>query len=512
MVTTTPTIVDANEAVVRVADSVGRIWLRLAERKLLLALGDIVWVNFAFAMSLIIQSITPSLAQSSPNHLIWFISLMIIWGISSFLFECYNLYNAVNIRRSLARISAAAVVTSVLFVVIPYVTPSLPASRSEALIFPLLLMAGLVSWRSFYAGVFARPNFQQRALIIGTGPVGRKLVRALSLLSSGSSEPHRNIGYYIVGFVDENMDAQPGSIEDRPILGSCRDLTRLVRQQRPHELIIADELIGALAHSRVNPGQPQRRRQDVLQNELFAAILECSEMGISVTTTSQLYEQLTGRIPVEHIGRAINVALPFRRSAMQRFYLMLRRLFDISVSLLGCLLLALVIPCVWLTNRLSSPGPLFYRQVRVGKGGQTFSVLKFRSMIVDAEKYVGMVWASENDPRITPIGRLLRKTRLDEIPQFWNIIRGDMSLIGPRPERPFFVDQLAQEIPFYRARHAVKPGLTGWAQVKYEYGASVEDALMKLQYDLYYIKHQSVLLDLDVLFKTVSVVVGFKGR
>jgi lipopolysaccharide/colanic/teichoic acid biosynthesis glycosyltransferase len=235
-------------------------------------------------------------------------------------------------------------------------------------------------------------------------------------------------------------------------------------------------------------------------------------MGIPITTAAMLYERLNGRVPVEQIGRALHVALPFDQSATQRFYLMLRRLFDVCASLVGCILLAMIIPLVWLANRFTSPGPLFYLQERVGKAGQTFWVIKFRSMIVDAEKYVGTVWASENDPRITPVGRLLRKIRLDEIPQFWNILKGEMSLIGPRPERPYFVNQLVQQYPFYRARHAVKPGLTGWAQVKYRYGASAEDSLMKLQYDLYYIKHQGASLDFEILLKTISVVLGFKGR
>jgi lipopolysaccharide/colanic/teichoic acid biosynthesis glycosyltransferase len=148
----------------------------------------------------------------------------------------------------------------------------------------------------------------------------------------------------------------------------------------------------------------------------------------------------------------------------------------------------------------------------VGQGGRVFGVVKFRSMVVNAEEHTGVVWATENDGRVTPVGRLLRKTRLDESPQFWNVVKGDMGLIGPRPERPEFITQLAQQIPFYRVRHAVKPGITGWAQVKYRYGASVHDALVKLQYDLYYIKHQGFYLDLLILLKTVQVVLGLKGR
>jgi lipopolysaccharide/colanic/teichoic acid biosynthesis glycosyltransferase len=175
-------------------------------------------------------------------------------------------------------------------------------------------------------------------------------------------------------------------------------------------------------------------------------------------------------------------------------------------------LLALLCPIVAAANRLWSPGPLFYRQTRVGRGGKLFRVNKFRTMVPDAEKDGGAVWTTENDCRVTRIGRWLRATRLDELPQCWNVLRGEMSIVGPRPERPEFIEDLTQKIPFYRSRLAVKPGITGWAQVKYRYGASVEDALVKLQYDLFYIKHQSISLDVQVLFETIGVILGLKGR
>jgi lipopolysaccharide/colanic/teichoic acid biosynthesis glycosyltransferase len=172
----------------------------------------------------------------------------------------------------------------------------------------------------------------------------------------------------------------------------------------------------------------------------------------------------------------------------------------------------LIAPVIWLANKFSSPGPLLYRQARVGEGGRPFKVVKFRSMISDAEKETGAVWAQVNDARITPVGRLMRRTRLDELPQVWNILRGDMTLIGPRPERPEFVRQLTEQVPFYRLRHAVKPGLSGWAQINYQYGASVKDAQIKLQYDLYYIKHQGPLLDITIALKSMQVILGLKGR
>jgi lipopolysaccharide/colanic/teichoic acid biosynthesis glycosyltransferase len=225
-----------------------------------------------------------------------------------------------------------------------------------------------------------------------------------------------------------------------------------------------------------------------------------------------MYEALTGRVPVEHVGRHWYVSLPVGATPPGRFYTAVTRTGDILFALLGLLLLAVVAPFVWLGNRLWSPGPLLYSQVRVGRAGSLYRIVKFRTMVPDAEKQTGAVWAKDRDPRITSFGNLLRRSRLDELPQVWNILRGEMGLIGPRPERPEFVAQLAEQIPFYRSRHAVKPGLTGWAQVRYRYGASVEDALIKLQYDLYYIKYQSLWLNLLILYKTVRVVIGMQGR
>jgi lipopolysaccharide/colanic/teichoic acid biosynthesis glycosyltransferase len=221
---------------------------------------------------------------------------------------------------------------------------------------------------------------------------------------------------------------------------------------------------------------------------------------------------LTGRVPVQHAGRTLDVVMPVGRPALFRLFLLGKRSVDILIGFVGCLFLVLAIPFVWLANRFASPGCLFFVQERVGQGGKTFRLVKFRSMVVDAEKGTGAVWAQVGDSRITPVGNILRKTRLDEVPQFWNVLRGEMSVVGPRPERPEFVNRLAEEIPFYRARHAVKPGITGWAQVKYRYGASQEDSLVKLEYDLYYIKHQGLFADLIILLKTLEVVLGFKGR
>jgi lipopolysaccharide/colanic/teichoic acid biosynthesis glycosyltransferase len=227
---------------------------------------------------------------------------------------------------------------------------------------------------------------------------------------------------------------------------------------------------------------------------------------------TSLYERLTGKVSVDHAGRNIHVALPLSDSPLRRLFAAGKRLFDLLASLLGLAVLALVVPVVAMANAFGNRGPLFYRQTRVGKGGNHFGLLKLRTMIPDAEKGRGAVWATEDDVRVTPFGRFLRKVRIDELPQFWNILKGEMSLVGPRPERPEFVARLVSALPFYQARHAVQPGLTGWAQVRYGYGSSVQDALVKLQYDLYYIKNQSVYLELSILAKTAAVMLRLAGR
>jgi len=206
------------------------------------------------------------------------------------------------------------------------------------------------------------------------------------------------------------------------------------------------------------------------------------------------------------------VIMPGDQSPSQRLFLIFREAADALTALPALLFLGLCIPPLWVINRFNSPGPLFYRQDRIGKSGKIFKILKFRTMVVAAEQTTGVVWAKANDDRITPVGRFLRKSRLDELPQFWNVLKGEMSFIGPRPERPSFVSVLEKEIPFYRLRHAVKPGITGWAQVQYGYGASVNDAFVKMTYDLYYIKNQSFFLDVLIIWKTFSVVLGLKGR
>lgn len=465
--------------------------LHISERKLLLSTGDVIAMNAALFGALSFrQTFTPT-AEMLTHHIQWFLLLSGMWLAAGQLFDVYDIARASNSARSLRAALSAVWLTCGIYQFTPYVTPVLPNRRVEVLVLPLFATLGVAVWRSFYTRVFSQPAFNQCALVVGAGWAGRTLVRALDQMNGVTTA--NGIGYQILGFIDDGVE--PGTkIENVPVLGDCKELVRLVKEMRPDELVIA------ITYT------------ETIHDELFQAILDCREMGLSVTTMPLLHEQLTGQVPVEHAGRALYSILRLGQPAAHRPYKALRRLIDILASLVGCVVTAAIIPLVWIINRLASPGPVFYWQDRIGKGGRTFRLAKFRSMRLDAEKATGAVWASEDDPRITLGGRFLRKTRLDEFPQFWNVLKGEMSLIGPRPERPEFVDRLTREMPFYRVRHAVKPGITGWAQVKYRYGASVEDSKIKLQYDLYYIRHEGPFLDLHILLRTAMAVVGFKGR
>jgi len=244
--------------------------------------------------------------------------------------------------------------------------------------------------------------------------------------------------------------------------------------------------------------------------ELFKEATLAAQYGISVVPMAVVYESTSGKIPVEHVGDQWYVALQSER-IFSPFYLCWRKILDVACGLCGLLILCLVLPIIALLIYLDSPGPIFYSQERLGLHGKPFRIFKFRSMRTDAEDKGHAIWATEYDPRVTRIGRFLRTTHLDELPQLLNILRGDMSLIGPRPERAIFVTELEKTIPFYSYRLAVKPGITGWAQVKYRYGRTENDALIKLQYDLYYIKRRSFMLDIFIILKTVIDVISHRG-
>jgi lipopolysaccharide/colanic/teichoic acid biosynthesis glycosyltransferase len=253
------------------------------------------------------------------------------------------------------------------------------------------------------------------------------------------------------------------------------------------------------------------QRTEDITVELYNKLLLLLENGYIIREYTQVYESLTQRIPVQFVARDFYKYFPFSRSNQNQLYLLFVRFFEIVFALTGITLGLILLPLILIGNLIGNKGNLFYTQIRVGKNGEEFRILKFRTMVKNAES-AGAVFATTNDARITPFGKFLRKSRIDEFPQFINILLGEMAVIGPRPERPVFVNEIAEVMPFYQTRHVVKPGLTGWAQVNYSYGDSIDDSLIKLQYDLYYIKHRSIFLDINIMIKTLSTILFYRGQ
>jgi exopolysaccharide biosynthesis polyprenyl glycosylphosphotransferase len=467
--------------------------LTTSERLLMLGVFDVLVLNGALMFALVLRYGYRFSWRTLFEAPIYFILLTVLWFVWASFFDCYELPATSRASQSAWNTGRAALVTSLIYLAIPYYTPHFPASRLSAYLFVALATASVPAWRLLYATVFSQPNFRQHVLIVGAGKSGSELARELAHVPANGN-PHAGSGFVVVGFVDDDPAKAGTEIEAVPVLGDRNDLRQLVKDRQ------VDAIVVAITHT------PE------IRSSLFQALLDCQEQGIHLEPMTSFYERLTGRVPVEHAGRNLHVILPDSDTPTQRVFLAVKRFVDLAAGTAGLVFLGLLAPFVALANTLWAPGPLFYRQVRIGKGGQPFELVKLRSMIPEAEEVCGAVWAQEDDKRITPVGRFLRRTRLDELPQVWNILRGEMSLVGPRPERPEFVAELVKEVPFYQARHTVRPGLTGWAQVRYRYGSSVEDTLTKLQHDLYYIKHRNVYLELSILVKTAAVMIRFRGR
>ncbi len=476
-----------------------RFSLRYSERRWLLVVPDLLILNGVMAASAVaIYAHTTGVMAGLPRvivGLVWSAVLSTIWLTLGVLVEIFNLRKATNPLRSAFEVGIVTLIATLIFSLTPGISPALPTRRIYLFFFPLFATAALVLWRIIYGLIFLQPIFSRRAIIVGVGKSANALLAALPRIGAEPVDgEYAGVGYQIAGFVAADEDQASETLNGLTMLGNTSDLPAIVRQQQPDELIIAID------------------QSELLNGNLVESIIEAREQGIDVTMMLDMFERITGRIPVTHIGSNIHVILPIQRPTSYRFYQFARRLLDIVVGLIGCIIMGLLIPIIWVANRLTDPGDLFFRHQRAGKGGKPFEMIKFRSMLVDTSQFSDSLWTEADDPRITPVGRAIRKVRVDEIPQFWNILRGDMSLIGPRPESISVVEELVKQIPFYRARHAVKPGLTGWAQVNFGYGASVDDSRMKLEYDLFYIKNQTLYLDIRTIIKTVAVVLGMHGR
>ncbi len=420
---------------------------------------------------------------TEPGGLLRTLLVLAVCQITLHYSDLYDVRFVADIRELMVRLLQAVGFASILLAVIYFWSPAAMIGRGVFLFAAIFIILSVVAWRLLFAWISRQVAPRERLLLVGTGVAAVDLARELH-------QRRQELGVEIVGFVDPDPSRLGAAVINPGVIGAIDDITSLVGS------MAIDRVVVSLSDARGK--LPMNRLLDIrLQS------------GVTFDHLTDVYEEYTGKIAVENLRPSwLIFSSGFRKS---RVLATAKRAFDIGGAFVGLVVALPLMAIVAVLVRLSSPGAIFYHQERVGLNGRVFRIHKFRTMRADAEAATGPVWSTANDTRVTSAGRFLRQTRLDELPQLWNVLRGDMSIVGPRPERPEFVAQLTTAIPYYGQRHVVKPGVTGWAQVRYTYGATVEDAIEKLQYDLYYIKNMSLALDVVIAIETLKIVVLRRG-
>lgn len=398
-----------------------------------------------------------------------------------YLFDLYDFLLMHDRRELVLRLIQALGLAWIVLAFSFYTFPAVMLGRGVSLIALPIALTLMVAWRISIHWFLGHPDFGERILIVGSGSLAVEVAREVL--------DRRDAGFRIVGFVGNDAELLGKSLINPRVIGMTEELDEIVKREHIDRIVVA---MG-------------ERRGQLPTNKL----LQLSLAGqVNIEEGASFYERITGRVSLNMLRPSWLIFTGRGRQA--KVAELARNVVHWLVALAGAILSLPIVLVTAVLIKLESKGPVFYKQERVGKNGRTFVLMKFRSMRVDAEE-AGPVWASKKDTRTTRVGRVIRKIRVDEIPQFWNILKGEMSFVGPRPERPHFVAQLADEIPFYEQRHLIAPGLTGWAQIKYPYGASIEDARQKLQYDLFYIKNHGLFLDAIIMFETIKIILFGRG-
>ncbi len=458
------------------------IHFNISERKILLRVLDIV--SILAVLYFVGNTFHFDYFTITKENWRWVFVLVLYISVFGTIFELYDLQKSSRLEKISTSIVFTVSTTVLFYFLTPFFTPVLPDNRLQILFFYFSILVALFLWRWAYISFIVSPRFYKRVLIIGETSNIETIFETFK-----TADPN----YKIVGFVNcEKTNKATLRFNAIPEY-SPKQIREVIEKETLSEIVVA-------SYSTEN-----------ITSEIYYTLIKLLEEGFPINEYTQVYEDLTQRVPVQFVGKDFYKYFPFSRNNQNKLYLFFHRLSDVLVSVLGIIIGLVLLPLIIIGNFLGNRGPLLYTQERVGKNGKVFKIIKFRTMVKNAEQD-GAVWSTKGDARITPFGKFLRHSRLDEIPQFINILKGEMSLIGPRPERPFFVKELSRMLPFYETRHMVKPGLTGWAQVKTRYGSSVDDSLLKLQYDLYYIKHRGFFLDTNILVKTLSTVIFFRGQ
>jgi sugar transferase (PEP-CTERM system associated) len=448
----------------------------VSTRILTIFAGEVLLIFGSVALAALVQD-TPDLVTN-----FWKIGLVtIVCQLCLYYNDFYDLTIVHSNRELIVRLLQAAGAASIMLAVVYFVRPQLMIGNGIFVSALFVFLIAILGWRLAFNHVTGSLKLEERVLFVGTGETARKVARQIL--------DQHDFVYRIIGFIDDDPGRVGERIVNPAIIGTPTDMDRLIAAHHIDRIIV---------------GLSDRRGKLPIEQ-----LLRAKMAGVRVEDATTTYERVTGKILIDDLRPSwLIFSDGFRVSRLTR---LMKRSIDLTLSTVMAIVTMPAMILTALAIFLEDGRPVLYRQERAGENGRTFVLSKFRSMRKDAEEEGRPIWAKDGDDRITRVGRFIRKTRLDELPQLWNVIRGDMSFVGPRPERPFFVEELSRAIPFYQQRHAVKPGITGWAQVKYRYGSSLEDAMEKLRYDLYYIKHLSVIFDLTIVFDTVKVVLFRKG-
>lgn len=450
----------------------------MIKRFLIVITGDAFIAFMSLSAAYLIRLGENPFVHSGYHEVFRVMVLVIALLFSSFLLEIYSTIGGISLKESAIRIILSITLSFFFLAGLFYISDTNLYGRGVLSLSLLLFGVMQFTWHYLFRLFSNLPGIVSRVLILGTGPLARQIGNLLS-----SSENSCQLAGYV------NCSAEPVMVPYHQLIDSESGLFDVVGRVNANKIVVS---------------LSERRGVFPLQE-----VLGCKLSGVEVVDAPSFYEQMTGKLLLENITPSWFIfSHGFKVTYGLRF---LKRFTDIFCAAFGLLLVSPFLPIIALVIRLDSPGPIFFRQTRVGEGEKVFTLYKFRSMRQDAEKGTGAVWATEKDPRVTRIGEFLRKSRIDEIPQLFNVLSGNMSFVGPRPERPEFVNKLKEVIPYYSERHYIKPGVTGWAQVKYPYGASVEDAIEKLRYDLYYIKNISLTFDILIILETIKVVLFRRG-
>jgi len=461
--------------------------LRAPERVTILLVGDLLAAAAALFLALYIWAAGDAWMEFSLEFIterppFWYFLLPVFWVI--LLVELYDVHRAGNSRETLKGIGLATLINALIYLLIYFTSAPRSLPRRGVSVFIVFAAVFTLLWRLLYIRIFTAPHLLRRVLIVGAGKAGSTIVNVIDQLWPPP--------FFTVGLIDDAPEKQRKKVSSFPVLGNSQNLLDIIEEQQVTDLILA--ISGEM------------------KGEMFQALLTAQENGVILTPMPQVYEELLSRVPIFLLEAEWIVRSFVEKTSTSTFYQLSKSLIDFAGGLIGTLIMGVFFPFISLAIIIESGFPVFFSQKRLGRGGQTYNMVKFRTMERDAERDGEARMAEENDERVTKVGWFLRKTHLDELPQFINVLRGEMSLVGPRAERPQLVEAFQEEIPFYRARLLVKPGITGWAQINFGYAGTVQETAVKLEYDLYYIEHRSLLMDISILLRTVGTVLGFKGQ